>query len=124
MVSGPILDQITQLLHQELSKKSAQNNTRPRLGSAVAGNDQQQRQLASDPSTVLRTRIETLMRSGVTDEAVLVRAAVEFLLQREFGTHLANTHSFQEMTDQVSQTLLQDNDATQALSSALKRSNP
>ena len=64
-----------------------------------------------------------LMRSGVTDESVLVRAAIEFLLQREFGDHLANTPSLQDITDQVAQTILQDEGARHAFAGTLKRSS-
>lgn len=120
MVSGPMLDQITQLLHNELSKKSRQLDTSKRPASTARARGSQQQRTLSDPGSALRARIEKLTMSGVTDESVLIRSAVEFLLQQEFGGELANSPSFQEVTEQITSVILQNEAFATLLLSALK----
>ncbi|MGU7783207.1 hypothetical protein [Burkholderia sp. PU8-34] len=114
MVTGPILDQINQILHQELAKKSRRPAAGGLAGLTITGQSKQQNHRSADPHAVLRSRIGRLIASGTNDTPVLIRAAVEFLLQREFGDQLASTASFQEMTDFVTRALLEDSQSKAA----------
>ncbi|WP_322026125.1 hypothetical protein [Burkholderia sp. BCC1977] len=115
-----MIDQISQLLHHELSRKSRQVAEKVRAESALTGRTRQQEPKAADPNAVLRARIDHLKQSGVVETPVLIRAAVEYMLKREFGDRLANLSSFQEMTDWVTAVILDDPASRSALADLLK----
>lgn len=122
MVSGPMLEQITQLLYSELSKKSKRPEAGRQSASTLAGRESSQRgSSAGSGPAALRTRLENLASSGMTDEFFFIRSAVEFFLQQEFGHTFTNTPQFQELTEKTAQTILQDGAVRAALTGMLRR---
>ncbi|WP_155122435.1 hypothetical protein [Burkholderia ubonensis] len=79
--------------------------------------------MTSDPSveaTVEQTvvsHVQALRAAGVTDEHMLLRAAVQALLAKGFPTGMVNDASFQQVVDSVVVTIESD----EALSEAYRR---
>lgn len=116
-----MIDQINQLLHQELSKKARQISGKSTAESTAIAQTTRQGQAATDSNAaLLRARLDQLIKSGVVEPPVLVRAGVEYMLQREFGNELANLSSFQEMMDWVTNIILEDPVSEAILADLLK----
>lgn len=114
-----MLDQITYLLHQELARK-LRDTEAPKWTETTTAHPSQPRNSLADPHAALRVRISELTASGITDEAMIIRATIEFLLRNEFGDELANTAAFQEMTDYVGHHVVHSAEIKAMLFSALR----
>ncbi|WP_175693035.1 hypothetical protein [Burkholderia ambifaria] len=114
-----MLDQITHLLHQELARKLQRADNQQETGATVSSPASRPNSGHIDPRPALRARVAQLIAEGV-DDAILIRAATEFLLRNEFGNELANTAPFHEMADHVAQTLATHPEFKAALLAALE----
>jgi hypothetical protein len=121
MDSVSTLDQVVALLRQQLAER-----TRP-SDRAAPHKDVSAR--PSCPEQSSRRALETLTEciaalrtSGVDDPERLSRTVVEWLLAREFGASVVNDPEFQQMVDEVSESVRDDPESAAGMKQLLSES--
>jgi hypothetical protein len=106
-VSG--LNQVVLLLRQQLLSRAGKE--KPSIGQSAASGvhgARASRSTKKDLNKVISARLDTLRNSGVKSSHLLKRAFIEQILISGLGDHLVNEARFQEMVDDVLNTLTQD----------------
>jgi hypothetical protein len=118
MDSVSALNRMLALVRQQLATRESAGTGSARQRKAAS--EGHSRRPSTGDALTLSQQIETLKRDGLLEDHALLRAAVEFILDREFGQSLRNEPEFQQMIDEVSIMLEDDANLPAAWTSLLR----
>ncbi|MEZ0604644.1 hypothetical protein ACAX43_21160 [Paraburkholderia sp. IW21] len=120
MDSVSTLNQVMGLLRQQLAER---NRSTERASPQKDASTRVSRPDPDSPGTreMLAARVGTLRTGGIGDPARLSRSVIEWLLAREFGASIINDPEFQQMVDQVNESILGDAEGAASMKQLLFR---